>query len=242
MPRHSRRPQSLRRNLAAGGTMQGALGFVIAATLSIGSQLASPSSLFNFAGLGSRPTVATAVRKQPGVQREATGFFDGLLEIAEEIGDTVKDAFAQDVGELPQMEVSSMDMFEDGISKNGLFETMSIQAAAGSERRVAEQIARLVDSARTDGTALTATASQNRENPSDFTIFLRYANANKMTAHQTSAGFKDALARIEKHLERPIGLYVMDEQLGQLGMARHPFGPGGEGGRDDAIYSSRKQR
>lgn len=31
---------------------------------------------------------------------------------------------------------------------------------------------------------------------------------------------------------------MVNERSGQLGEPVHPFGPGGEGGRDDAIYSS----
>ena len=36
----------------------------------------------------------------------------------------------------------------------------------------------------------------------------------------------------------PMGLYMVNERSGKMGEAVHPFGPGGEGGRDDAIYSS----
>lgn len=31
---------------------------------------------------------------------------------------------------------------------------------------------------------------------------------------------------------------MVNERSGKLGEPVHPFGPGGEGGRDDAIYSS----
>ncbi|CAN0015121.1 unnamed protein product [Choristocarpus tenellus] len=35
-----------------------------------------------------------------------------------------------------------------------------------------------------------------------------------------------------------MGLYLVNERAGKLGEPVHPFGPGGEGGRDDSIYSS----
>lgn len=35
-----------------------------------------------------------------------------------------------------------------------------------------------------------------------------------------------------------MGLYLVNERSGKLSEPVHPFGPGGEGGRDDAIYSS----
>lgn len=39
-------------------------------------------------------------------------------------------------------------------------------------------------------------------------------------------------------MSEPMGLYMVNERSGKLGEPVHPFGPGGEGGRDDAIYSS----
>ena len=35
-----------------------------------------------------------------------------------------------------------------------------------------------------------------------------------------------------------MGLYIANERKGRLSEPNYPFGPGGEGGRDDAIYSS----
>lgn len=42
----------------------------------------------------------------------------------------------------------------------------------------------------------------------------------------------------EECIAQPMGLYMVNERSGKLGEPVHPFGPGGEGGRDDAIYSS----
>jgi len=39
-------------------------------------------------------------------------------------------------------------------------------------------------------------------------------------------------------LLQPLGLYVTNERKGKFTEPNYPFGPGGEGGRDDAIYSS----
>jgi len=160
-----------------------------------------------------------------------------LLEAVEE----VQDLFGQGgSGELAPMEVSSLGMAEDGLSRSGLVQTMSLRAAAGSESRLARQVGKFIAAARTDPLVTTATASQNKEDPCDFVVLLRYANMAKMADHQTGRSFKDTMEAMEPQLERPIGLYLIDENLGEVGMARHPFGPGGEGGRDDAIYSSRK--
>lgn len=170
---------------------------------------------------------------------------DSLLKLPglfNEAFEEAQDLFGQGSGEpLAAMEVSSLSMAEDGLAKNGLLQTMSLRASAGSERRLARQVAKLVTSARTDPAVVTATAVQNKEDPCDFVVFIRYASMDRMRAHQTGPSFKALLESMEAQLEKPIGLYLADEQLGHIGMARHPFGPGGEGGRDDAIYSSRKR-
>lgn len=174
-----------------------------------------------------------------------SGFFDTLLQLPDLVTDAVddvQDMLGQGAKDPMSMEVSSLAMTSDGVSKNGVLQTMSIRAADGSERRMARQVTHFVESARKDPSVATAVANQSPEDPRDFMVLLRYPSTAKMMAHQASQSFKGSMDKMEPHLGRSIGLYLMDEQLGQLGMARHPFGPGGEGGRDDAIYSSRKQR
>lgn len=163
-----------------------------------------------------------------------------LPDMFTEAVEDVQDMFGQGGG-LPKMQVSTFGMAEDGVSPSAIMQTMSIRAAAGSERKLARQVARLVEGAQADGSVMTATATQSEEDPCDFMVLLRYKSMQQLQDHQTKGGFKDALEHMEPQLERPIGLYLIDEQFGQAGMARYPFGPGGEGGRDDAIYSSRRK-
>lgn len=158
-----------------------------------------------------------------------------LTEAVEE----AQDLFA--TSGLEQMQISTLGMAQDGYTPNGLVETLTIRAAPGSERRLARQVGKLVTSARADPSVLTAAATQNGEDPCDFMVFLRYGSMGEMQKHQTGSTFKQLLEAMSPQLEKPIGLYLADEQEGHIGMARHPFGPGGEGGRDDAIYSSRKR-
>jgi len=161
--------------------------------------------------------------------------------------DTVTDAFddvADMLGqggtaELPAMEVSTFGMAEDGSSRNGLLQTMSIRSAAGSERKASKMVMKLVEGAKADPLVMTAVATQNPEDPCDFVVMMRYTSMDNMQTHQTGSGFEETMNNFEGLLEKPVGLFITDEYMGELGMARHPFGPGGEGGRDDAIYSSR---
>eukprot|EP00403_Amphidinium_massartii_P009575 CAMPEP_0178420866 /NCGR_PEP_ID=MMETSP0689_2-20121128/26354_1 /TAXON_ID=160604 /ORGANISM="Amphidinium massartii, Strain CS-259" /LENGTH=230 /DNA_ID=CAMNT_0020042363 /DNA_START=131 /DNA_END=823 /DNA_ORIENTATION=+ len=175
---------------------------------------------------------------------KAASLLDGFTQIAEDLQDTLEDSFGSDGNTnavLPKMQVSTLDMAFAGMSRAALMETMNIRAQPGSERRVARRLARFVADAEEEGNAMTAVVTQSEEDPCDFMVILRYRDEQKMLQHQAHPSTKEHLEALEEHLERPIGLYLMDEQMGQLGMARHPFGPGGEGGRDDAIYSSRGQ-
>eukprot|EP00440_Ansanella_granifera_P031243 gb/GFBE01033924.1/.p1 GENE.gb/GFBE01033924.1/~~gb/GFBE01033924.1/.p1 ORF type:complete len:234 (+),score=44.25 gb/GFBE01033924.1/:1-702(+) len=189
-------------------------------------------------------SAASRVRKTNATAMRAgeASVLDNLQKLPDLFGDAfaeAQDLFGGGSGELEPMPVSSIDMAADGLPKNGLIQSMTLRASAGSERRLARQVGKVVAAARTDPLVLSATASQNKEDPCDFTILLRYASMDRMSSHQSGPAFKSLLEAMEAQLEKPIGLYLVDEQLGQIGMARHPFGPGGEGGRDDAIYSSR---
>jgi len=177
--------------------------------------------------------------------RRAGSAFDTLVRLPELITEAVEDAQDMlglgDGGKIAPMEMSTVGMAQDGVSSSAIMQTMTLRAEAGSEGRLARQINRFVAASRTDGLVMTASATQNQEDPCDFMVLLRYESMHTMRDHQTQASFKEMLDKMEPHLEKPIGLYLMDEQFGQAGMARYPFGPGGEGGRDDAIYSSRRK-
>lgn len=195
-----------------------------------------------FVPLGGRDAAKSSRVPHTMASASEGSFLDTLMSGVTEAVEDAQDLFGQGgSGELEPMELSSVGMAEDGMSRSGLVQTMSLRAAPGSERRLARQVAKLVASARADPLLMTATASQNKEDPCDFVVFLRYRNMGKMSEHQAGPGFKDLLEGMEPQLERGIGLYLADESMGQIGMARHPFGPGGEGGRDDAIYSSRSE-
>lgn len=186
----------------------------------------------------SRLRPSTTLSAGPG------GVFDNLLNLPGMVMEAVEDV--QDLlgqsgpSAVSQMEVSTLGMAADGLSKNGLIQTMSLRAAAGSEKKLARQVAKVVAAAKDCPGVLTATADQNQQDPRDFVVFMRYRSMDDMLFHQAQPGFKDLMEQMESQLEKPIGLFLMEERSGQLGMARHPFGPGGEGGRDDAIYSSRR--
>lgn len=198
-------------------------------------------------GLRGRLTATSEGEVQSRTSLEAgpadlLGTLQKLPGMVSEVVEDFQDMFlpARGPGALAQLDVSSLGMAHDGLSKTGLLQTMSLRAVAGAERRLSRQVAKLVEEMRGTSGVLTATATQNPQDPGDFVIFIRYVSMQHMSNHQSGSGFKESLEKMEDLLERPIGLYLVEERLGEIGMARHPFGPGGEGGRDDAIYSSRK--
>jgi quinol monooxygenase YgiN len=191
-----------------------------------------------------RPRQQRLAASRAGLRAGSENPWDSLIQLTETMGEAMEDA--QEMfggqggkGQLESMEFSSLGMGADGNSVSGIMQTMQLRASAGSEKKLARQVNKFIAAARTDKMVTTATAQQNAEDPCDFMLLLRYPSMPAMKAHQESAGFKDILGKMEPQLAKPIGLYLMDEQNGILGMPRHPFGPGGEGGRDDAIYSSR---
>jgi len=190
-----------------------------------------------------------------GIARHASSFpldLDDVFQLPDLLAKSVeemKDYVGQvliDQGivevEFPEKAISSLGMAEDGIPANGILETMSIRAISGAEKVMAAKVTKLVEQSDQDPLVMTATATQNKDDPNDFMVLIRYESMQHMQDHQTAEPFKKALQAMESQLDRPIGLYLVDEQGGEVGMARHPFGPGGEGGRDDAIYSSRANR
>lgn len=236
-----------RRSPALLGAAALGLGSAAVCVFAGGLAPAAPS----FAGLAAgrlRGPTRAAATVAAASSASSGGWFDldSLIRLPESLTEAmegVQDMFGgQSSGPgLEAMEVSTFGMANDGISANVLFQTMTIRAAAGSERKLARQVGRLIAAAKTSGEVLTAAATQNPEDPCDFMIILRYASMSNLKNHQSKKDFKEMFEAMEPQLERPIGLYLMDEQGGEAGMGRYPFGPGGEGGRDDAIYSSRKK-
>ena len=79
---------------------------------------------------------------------------------------------------------------------------------------------------------------QDSEDRTNFLVLQRFTSVQAMSKHQNAAAFKDFTADAAILLAEPLGLYATNEREGALSEPVYPFGPAGEGGRDDAIYSS----
>ncbi|GMH48641.1 hypothetical protein TrLO_g3480 [Triparma laevis f. longispina] len=72
----------------------------------------------------------------------------------------------------------------------------------------------------------------------EFSIQQTFRDQDSLRAFQNDLPFRLFTSRIENLTEGGIGIYMVNVRNGKMGTPVHPFGPGGEGGREDAIYSS----
>mmetsp|Transcript_4721 Transcript_4721/g.12160 ORF Transcript_4721/g.12160 Transcript_4721/m.12160 type:complete len:297 (-) Transcript_4721:915-1805(-) len=122
---------------------------------------------------------------------------------------------------------------------NALVSSLEVATTADGAAHVARLLERYYAQA-TDVQHLLIT----QPSPTVFTVLAKFASRDDVDVavalrdHQTSEAFLTLVEQARPFLAAPIAIYLVNQKEGQLGNARHPFGPGGEGGRDDAIYSS----
>ncbi|GMI25240.1 hypothetical protein TeGR_g7501 [Tetraparma gracilis] len=134
--------------------------------------------------------------------------------------------------------LSSLELREDGIAPDCLVLTFSIRAAAGKQYKMRTILEEFSKSAAASPGTLSSVANQDPEDNQNFMLLQRFRSSDAMRKFQNELEFKLFTAQMEPLLEEPMGLYACNERNGVMGMPVHPMGPGGEGGREDAIYSS----
>jgi quinol monooxygenase YgiN len=82
---------------------------------------------------------------------------------------------------------------------------------------------------------LQCAVNQSPEDPAYFIVVERFDSRTSMTKHQKSAAYQQFIREAQPILEKPFGLHLCKERSGQLSPGYYPFGPSGEGGRDDMI-------
>ncbi|KAG5178278.1 hypothetical protein JKP88DRAFT_201766 [Tribonema minus] len=178
-----------------------------------------------------------------------TGLVTGLLELVRVAGvydDGVKAkaveaaAVANDLHKPPmQTQINSLEM-DTTNSPTGLMLSTSIRVKEGAEGPMRNLLEELSAEARGAHASTVATMAVNQD-PEDrraFFVLQRFPSMRAMSSFQTSAAFKSFTTASEALLEEPMGLYLVNERSGKMTEPVYPFGPGGEGGRDDAVYSS----
>jgi quinol monooxygenase YgiN len=140
-----------------------------------------------------------------------------------------------------QMHISSMEHMATAAPSAVLLNT-NIMVKPGKENTMRKLLSKLHEKSTTDASLknmiLTFAINQDIQERNCFMMTQRFPDIKTMSAYQNLLPFKQFVTEAEDLLESPMGLYLVNERNGVMGNPVHTFGPMGEGGRDDSIYSS----
>jgi quinol monooxygenase YgiN len=105
--------------------------------------------------------------------------------------------------------------------------------------KMARLLVELSDHAARDGRengVLQCAVNQSPDDPTCFIVLERFQTQEAMTTHQKSSVYQKFIREAQPLLEKPFGVFLCKEREGKVSQGYYPFGPAGEGGRDDMIY------
>lgn len=108
----------------------------------------------------------------------------------------------------------------------------TIVAKAGRE----DEMARTLSSLDGEPGVLLRAVNQNPEDRACFLVLEHFSGTEAMKKYQSTDKYQAFIRRVQPLLEKPMGVHLCKEKDGQLSHGYYPFGPGGEGGRDDMIW------
>lgn len=113
----------------------------------------------------------------------------------------------------------------------------TVVAKPGMESRMATLLATLdCLVGGEDGDVLTRAVNQDPDERETFLVLERFASQDAMTRFQKRPQYQAFLRDAQPMLARPLGVYLCKEQDGKITPGYYPFGPAGEGGRDDMVF------
>lgn len=145
-----------------------------------------------------------------------------------------------DVPELLSGEVSSIDMRAGKQAGGGQYiMTMKVVAKKDSARAMAALLHRYwtaTTEAEVPKSVLNFVVNQDPADPAYFQVIQRFPGPTGMVAHQSGAAYSAFVRAAQPLLAESLGVYLCKESGGKIGQALYPWGPKGEGGRDDMVY------
>ena len=168
------------------------------------------------------------------------GGIDLLRVVLSDDKDAIDD---KKMNKLPplQMHISSMENMATAAPSAVLLNT-NIIVKKGTENKMRNLLTKLHEKSTTDNALkdmlLTFAINQDIQERNCFMMTQRFPDIKIMSAYQNLLPFKQFVTEAEDLLESPMGLYLVNERNGVMGNPVYTFGPMGEGGRDDSIYSS----
>lgn len=163
----------------------------------------------------------------------------GFLKVAALPDQEELEALAASKAPPLSMVINTMEL-SDRQTPAAVVLSTSIKAKKGREGAMRNLLENLVKDTLENQKELvfTCTVNQDPEDRSAFFMLQRFPSPEAMSSYQNTGSFQEFTDGAEECVAEPMGLYMVNERSGKLGEPVHPFGPGGEGGRDDAIYSS----
>lgn len=114
--------------------------------------------------------------------------------------------------------------------------TTNILVKKGKHERMAQMLAQLSEVAEKHEDVLTRAVNQDPEELEFFIVLERFASGSGMASYQKTKEYQEFVRECQPLLEKPMGMYLCRERDGQISSGSYPFGPGGEGGRDDMVF------
>ncbi|GAB0495574.1 hypothetical protein MMPV_009459 [Pyropia vietnamensis] len=144
------------------------------------------------------------------------------------------------VPELLSGEVSTIDMRSGQQAGGGQYiMTMKVVAKEESARAMAALLYRYQTTTTAEEvpkSVLNFVVNQDPADPAYFQVIQRFPGPSGMVAHQSGPAYSAFVRAAQPLLAESLGVYLCKESDGKIGQALYPWGPKGEGGRDDMVY------
>ncbi len=172
-----------------------------------------------------RRRVTTCVAwKQPGANETVTAFHEMLNNLWRRVSGQ-----SEEEEEVIQTPFTSIGTSEG--SWRFLLST-TIIAKEGTEKQMAKLLQSLEPVAK-ENQLLFRAVNQDPEERSVFLVVEHFGDQGTMTKYQQTKEYQAFIREVQTILEKPMGVHICKERDGQISSGYYPFGPSGEGGRDD---------
>lgn len=145
---------------------------------------------------------------------------------------------------LPLDAISSQQLMADGTAPNAVILSADIHAKQGHGNDVHRHLRALKEEALAMDRkkVLSVYVSQDPEDTTRFLLTERFSSLRALKEYQATSIFNDFFETTKDLMERPVGLHIAHDREGKFSAGLYPYGPPGEGGRDDMSYAGRRQR
>lgn len=97
------------------------------------------------------------------------------------------------------------------------------------------ELSEAANSSNPENGILLCAVNQCPDEPELFIMLERFASRDVMDKYQKGPAYQKFVREAQPLLEAPFGVHICKEMGGKVSQSYYPFGPGGEGGRDDMI-------